>query len=102
MTSLAGHFLVARPLLHDPSFAQTVVLILRHKRPDLPRPYRTFGYPLLPLAFVLVYVWFLGQVFAERPFESLMGLVLIGLGAPVYFLWQRFAGGEGAASSAAP
>ncbi len=64
------------------------VLILRWKRPDLPRPYRTFGYPFVPIGFVLVYLWFLWQVFSERPFEALMGLALISLGVPVFFLWQ--------------
>lgn len=64
------------------------VLILRWKCPDLHRPYRTLGYPLVPLAFVVIYLWFLWQVFSERPFEALMGLMLISLGIPVFVYWQ--------------
>ncbi|MBI1901432.1 MAG: amino acid permease [Planctomycetia bacterium] len=67
------------------------VLVLRYKNPGAHRPYRTFGYPVVPVLFIFVYVWFLMQIYLERPFESLAGFVLIGLGLPVYFLWQQFA-----------
>jgi amino acid transporter len=76
------------------------VLVLRYKRPGLARPYRTFGYPLVPALFILVYVWFLWQIYLERPFESLAGLVLIGAALPVYFLWQRWARNGAIASKA--
>ena len=66
------------------------VVILRRRRPTADRPYRTWGYPLVPLVFTLVYAWFLLEVFASRPFEASSGLVLIGLGIPVYFAFARF------------
>ena len=65
------------------------VVVLRIRRPDLPRPYRTFGYPWVPLAFLLVYIWFLGQIYQTNPLESRMGLVIIALGLPVYWMYRK-------------
>jgi APA family basic amino acid/polyamine antiporter len=64
------------------------VIVLRKKMPDAPRPYRTFGYPIVPLLFVVVAVWLLFNTLKTSPAESRIGLVLIALGLPLYF-WQR-------------
>jgi APA family basic amino acid/polyamine antiporter len=65
------------------------VIVLRHKRPDLTRPYRVLGYPLVPLAFVLGAFCVVFSTLAASPRESLMGLVLILGGLPFYFYWNR-------------
>jgi basic amino acid/polyamine antiporter, APA family len=65
------------------------VIVLRRKRPDLHRPYRVLGYPLVPALFVLVAIVLLGSTFVESPRESLLGLVLIVAGIPFYFYWKR-------------
>jgi basic amino acid/polyamine antiporter, APA family len=65
------------------------VLVLRRKRPDLPRPYRTLGYPLVPIVFVLVAVAFIISTLRDSPRESLMGIGLIVLGLPFYWYWNR-------------
>jgi basic amino acid/polyamine antiporter, APA family len=65
------------------------VVVLRYRQPDLRRRYRTWGYPLTPLVFVTVYVWFLSQVYASDPLESRAGLLFIALGVPVYWLYRR-------------
>ena len=64
------------------------VLVLRHKHPDWERPYRTWGYPVVPLLFAGFYAWFLTQVYQSKPFEANAGLLLVGLGVPVYYGWQ--------------
>jgi amino acid transporter len=64
------------------------VIVLRVRRPDLHRPYRTWGYPLTPIAFLLVYVWFLGQIYVDKPLESRVGLILIAIGVPVFFAYR--------------
>ncbi len=64
------------------------VIVLRRKRPDLVRPYRVIGYPVVPLLFVLVAIVLLGSTFNESPRESLLGLVLILAGIPFYFYWK--------------
>jgi basic amino acid/polyamine antiporter, APA family len=64
------------------------VIVLRYRRPDLRRRYRTWGHPFAPLAFVAVFVWFLAQIYTSHPLESRAGLVCIALGVPVYWLYQ--------------
>ncbi len=64
------------------------VMILRRKRPDLPRPYRTWGYPLTPLLFILSSVFLTGNSLVQDFRNSAIGLVLIALGIPVFFLWR--------------
>ena len=67
------------------------VLVLRHTRPDLPRPYKMWGYPVTPLLFLTVAVGFLGNMLVTRPVPSLAGLGIIAAGVPVYFLWRKMA-----------
>jgi APA family basic amino acid/polyamine antiporter len=63
------------------------IFILRRRRPDLARPYRTWGYPLVPGIFVILAVLLLVNTFLERRSDSLWGLVLMATGIPVYYLW---------------
>jgi basic amino acid/polyamine antiporter, APA family len=65
------------------------VFVLRRKRPAAERPYRTFGYPILPLLFVCVALWLVLNTLVHRPVESLIGLLLIGLGWPVHLYFRR-------------
>ena len=63
------------------------VFRLRRQRPDLPRPYRVWGYPLVPAVFILASAAFVLNTLVERPKESLAGLGFLALGLPVY--WYR-------------
>jgi APA family basic amino acid/polyamine antiporter len=65
------------------------VILLRRSRPELPRPYRMWGYPVTPLLFLAVTLYFVGNTLLTRPGPSLAGLGLIATGVPVYFLWRR-------------
>ncbi|MBI3682439.1 MAG: amino acid permease [Acidobacteria bacterium] len=69
--------------------ATASVIVLRHKRPQLARPYRTFGYPAVPVLFVLVAVALLVSTAGTSPRESLMGLGIILTGLPFYRHWRR-------------
>jgi APA family basic amino acid/polyamine antiporter len=62
---------------------------LRRREPDLPRPFRVWGYPVVPALFVLLSVWTLGFVLRERPAEALAGLVTLASGLVVYRLARR-------------
>ncbi len=65
------------------------VLVLRKKRPDLPRPYRTLGYPVVPILFILASLVLVCATAVQRPRESAIGICLIVLGLPFYFYWKR-------------
>ena len=65
------------------------VMVLRRKRPDLPRPYRTRGYPWVPIVFVGVTILLLGQTLVSSPRASGIGLVVIVLGVPFFAYWNR-------------
>lgn len=69
--------------------ATASVFTLRKKKPDMPRPYRTWGYPAVPALFILVSVGILLNTLLERPLESLAGIGLMLLGIPVYSHWKR-------------
>jgi amino acid transporter len=62
------------------------VFVLRIRQPDLPRPYRTIGYPLLPALFVLGSTGFLLGMLVTSPVESILGLGFIATGAAIYGL----------------
>lgn len=69
------------------SFATVLgVFVLRWRQPDLPRPYRTFLYPLPPLVYLSLTGWTLWFVLVNRPIEGLFGVGVIGSGLLVYFL----------------
>jgi APA family basic amino acid/polyamine antiporter len=65
------------------------VFVFRRRRPELPRPYRTWGYPVVPALFIAACVLLLGNTLAASPAESLLGLGLLVLGLPAYFLFRR-------------
>src|SRR5262249_11251343 len=65
------------------------VFVLRRRRPDAPRPYRTWGYPWVPLLFIVSSAILVVNTLREKPVESLLGLGLLALGLPAYFYWRR-------------
>jgi APA family basic amino acid/polyamine antiporter len=69
--------------------AVAAVFVFRVRRPDLPRPYRTWGYPVVPLVFLAGYVFIIGSMFWAAPSECVTGIVLIAAGMPFYWLTTR-------------
>ncbi len=67
------------------------VIVLRVRAPDLPRPYRTWGYPLTPLAFVGLMLWILVRSCLERPFVALAGAGTIAGALALWALVRRVA-----------
>jgi basic amino acid/polyamine antiporter, APA family len=64
------------------------VIVLRRKQPNLYRPYRTLGYPVIPILFVLGATVLVLQTAWDRPRESGLGIVLICIGIPFYRHWS--------------
>ena len=77
------------------AMATASVFVLRKKRPDLHRPYRTFGYPFVPILFLVGAAVLEISTLWTKPRESLAGIALILLGLPFYFYWS---GGSAKAS----
>ena len=65
------------------------VLVLRRGRPDMERPYRTWGYPVTPILFILFAAWLVGNTISAAPRDALVGLGMIALGVPVFWYWKR-------------
>ncbi len=71
------------------ALAATGVFILRRKRPEAERPYRTLGYPVTPLIFIVISVWFVANTLVNRPGEAWAGLGFLALGVPVFLYWRK-------------
>lgn len=65
------------------------VMVLRHRAPNLARPYRMWGYPVTPLAFAGIAFWFVINTIITAPGSSLIGLAIVATGIPVYYFWRR-------------
>jgi APA family basic amino acid/polyamine antiporter len=65
------------------------VFKLRRQRPDLPRPYRVWGYPIVPIIFIVAGGAVVLNTLLERPKESLAGLGFLALGVPFYLMSKR-------------
>ncbi len=65
------------------------LFVLRRKWPDAPRPYRAFGYPVLPGLYIVMATWICGVLLRYKPQYTWPGLGLVLLGLPVYLIWQR-------------
>ncbi len=65
------------------------IYVLRWTRPDLPRPFRTPGYPVVPAIFLTVTAILTVAAFVERPRVSIYSLLSILAGIPVYYFWLR-------------
>jgi len=69
--------------------AGSAVFVLRRRRADAVRPFRTPGYPLTPLFFVGMSAWFVVNTFIEKPAQAWAGMLFLALGIPVYLFWKR-------------
>jgi basic amino acid/polyamine antiporter, APA family len=65
------------------------LFVFRKKMPDAPRPYRAFGYPLIPMIFLLVTAALLVNTFVAAPREALRGIAILAAGLPFYWYWAR-------------
>ena len=65
------------------------VIVLRHRRPEVPRPYHTPGYPFVPILFIASTVGLLLNSLYQRPGPTLASFAAILAGVPIYWLWRR-------------
>jgi len=71
-------------------FAATglAVIVLRFKQPEAKRPYRVWGYPLIPLLFVLINLGVFLNTILAQPVQSLVGLIILLIGIPAFLYWR--------------
>ena len=74
------------------------VIRLRRKAPDLVRPYRTWGYPVTPIVFILFSLWLVFNTAKQQPGDTAMSALLILVGLPLYW-WQRIVARRAEAAS---
>ncbi len=70
------------------------LFVLRRTHPDAPRPYRAFGYPVLPAVYIVLATWICGVLLRYKPQYTWPGLGLVLLGLPVYAVWKRIGNKE--------
>ena len=71
------------------ALATASVFVFRRRLPDAPRAYRTIGYPVVPILFLLVAGWIIANTFMATPGRALAGVGLMLAGLPFYWYWSR-------------
>jgi APA family basic amino acid/polyamine antiporter len=71
------------------ALSAAAVIVLRHRAPDLPRPYRAWGYPVTPVVFILFAMYLVGNTIVESPRDAAVGAGLLLLGVPFYWYFLR-------------
>ncbi len=66
------------------------IFVLRIKRPDIPRPYKAFGYPVIPAVYILTTSFIMVILLIYKPNYTFPGLIIVLLGIPVYYLWKKY------------
>ncbi|RPJ82722.1 MAG: amino acid permease, partial [Acidobacteria bacterium] len=64
------------------------VMVLRRKRPELPRPYRTWGYPVTPIVFIAAALYISLTTLITQPWNAIGGLAIMVAGVPAYMFWR--------------
>ena len=66
------------------------IFILRKKRPDIPRPYRAFGYPVIPAIYIATTIVIMIILLIYKPDYTFPGLGIVLIGIPVFYLWRKY------------
>ncbi len=67
----------------------SAIFVLRKKRPDIPRPYKAFGYPVIPAIYILTTITIMVILLIYKPAYTFPGLIIVILGIPVYYIWRK-------------
>jgi len=65
------------------------IFVLRVKRPDVDRPYKAFGYPIIPALYIIGASVILVVLFVYQTTATWPGLLIVLTGVPVYFIWRN-------------
>ena len=92
---LIGNFeqilmMLSVPLVIISAMTVCSIFVFRKTHPDHPRPYRCWGYPVVPVVYMIISGLMLYATIVKRGLYGPLGLGLFILGVPVYYLWKRF------------
>jgi APA family basic amino acid/polyamine antiporter len=68
----------------------TAVFVFRIKMPDAERPYKAFGYPIIPVIFILICAFIMVVLLIYKPEYTWRGLIVAIAGIPVYYIWKKW------------
>lgn len=71
------------------ALAVAAVIVLRRREPERERPYKTWGYPVIPLAFLIAALYLLGNYALRETDKFILDVAIVLSGVPVFWLWQR-------------
>lgn len=71
------------------------IFILRVKRPDIPRPYKALGYPVVPAIYIFTTLFIMIILLIYKPDYTFPGLVIVLIGIPVFYIWRRYSRNHG-------
>jgi amino acid transporter len=91
-TELADQFVIGIWPFY--AMAVAAVFVLRRTRPELPRPYRTWGFPMVPLLFLGASLFLLANYLVSQPTAFTVDVGVILTGVPVYLGWKKWQGGR--------
>jgi APA family basic amino acid/polyamine antiporter len=66
----------------------SAVFVLRFRKPELARPYKTIGYPIIPAIYIILCVFIEIILLMYKPLYTWPGLIIVLTGVPVYYLWK--------------
>jgi len=66
------------------------IFVLRRKMPDVERPYKTFGYPVVPIIYMAAASLVMFVLLIYKPDYTWPGLIIVIMGVPVYYIWQKW------------
>jgi APA family basic amino acid/polyamine antiporter len=90
--------LIQFSLLFCSFFTVLGVIKLRITAPDLPRPYRAWGYPVTPVVFLLVTLFMMYYLLSDRPLQSFLGILIMVSGLAIYAVFRKRTDADSAAS----
>jgi APA family basic amino acid/polyamine antiporter len=84
------------------ALAVIAIFVLRRNRPDLQRPYRVWGYPVVPIVFLAASGWLMVNALVADPVNTGITFGVILAGIPIYLVWRRRASRLDPRESSAP
>jgi APA family basic amino acid/polyamine antiporter len=71
------------------TLAAAGIFIIRKKLKNIERPYKTFGYPITPIIFIIINTWFVINIMIKKPLHMGIGICFLLLGIPIFLFFKK-------------